>query len=921
MSPFTPKKMALACALAALLSSSKALAAVVLVNPATAVTATMDNGTTRNSSSSLSGNTWYEVGVNSGHPTNGLPTGTVTSQSDALSTYDIQPAIGLNALLLDAGHPTGTITFQTPVALHGFSVSGSDGNGAADVTPTLHFTDGTSDTLAALTFQDWFNKTPIIYTTGGRISVDGNADDSAGSNNPRVLANNVTNSVADAGKMIQAISFTWKKDVSNTGTPHTCIFGVSGDVTGTGHYTPIVLTDDSYTEDMIVGVAEVMANVYVQHNLVSDIAGASVTDTNLVNPWGIVTSPSSPFWVSDNGTGLSTVYNSTGGVQSLVVTVPPSPSHPTGIIFNSTTNFTVPVGASNAPTHFIFATEEGTISGWASGGAAVLAVDNSAAKAIYKGLALASIGTPATNYLYAANFHSRAIDVFDANFKPVTASPPLTSKASPFVDTNIPAGFAPFNIQGIGGNLYVTYALVDTNNDLLDLPGPGNGYVDVYDASGNLLKRFAANGPLNSPWGMALGPASFGPFGGALLVGNFGDGRINAFDASLGTFLGPLIGTKGTPLVNIGLWGLIVGNGGKGGDTNTLYFTAGIPGSGSIQDHGLLGSISVQTNQTVGVPWELLQSVNGFQDDFVAATRNANWVASANNNPTPDQYEQVNGVLRVFPSIGDPNHLLYLGAGSSNNVQEVLARIRVVAFQTNNDGPRGGIAVAVTTNAANPSRGLNLEFRDYKSDNHNTGGSENNQSERKFKFLYDGLSWGPQGLSVNGVEMGWTNNVWYWMRLRQDSKADGTNDLFGKVWPSDGETPEPGSWQMVWNYVPSQKLSSGFAGIAGASGNGTPPTANGFAHLEVDYFLLKASGLPSIKPSFGVFGPPLNAPEFTSIVRGTNSATLQWFGGNSLQSSTNVTGPWTTIPIPGNTTYDPYKVTGPTGNKFYRIQQ
>ena len=825
-----PKGVLIASGIGAVLSLQSTFGAALPIDAHTAITATMDGGTAK------TGNTWYEVGVNTAALTTGLKTGLVTGQSDPLSSYQIESASGLNAFMLDASRTNGTIMFATPIALHGFSFAGSDGNGSAILTPTLEFMDGTSDTLAPLTFGDWFNNTNIVYTTDGRIDVDApNSYNNVGAsaNNPRVLAVNVTNSVADAAKMISSISFAWKEAPGGSGT-HTCIFAVSGDTNGTGHYTPITLTPDSFNQDMIVGVAEVSHNAYLQQNLVSDVAGtASVTDTNLVNPWGIATSATSPFWVSDNHTGLSTLYDSTGGIQSVVVTIPTgagglAPSHPTGIIFNGTTNFVVPAGASNAPAHFIFAAEEGTISAWTSGGQALLEVDNSAAKAIYKGLALGSMGTnSATNFLYAANFRAGTIDVFDSNFKPVTNSPPLTAKAVPFADTNLPAGFAPFNVQAIGTNLYVTYAMQDTNT-FDDVPGAGNGFVDVFDTAGNLLKRFAANGPLNAPWGLALAPASFGSFGGALLVGNFGDGHINAFDASLGTYLGPLLNTNGTPIVIQGLWGLIFGNGGKGGDTNALYFTAGIPGAGAIEDHGLLGSIRFQTNQTAGVPWELLQTVNGFQDDFTSAARNTNWVASANNDPAPDQYQQANGVLRVFPSVGDPNHLLFEASGYSNSVQEVLARIRVVGFQTNSDGPRGGIAVAVTTNAANPSRGINLELRDLKTDS-----NDNNQSERKFKFLYDGLSWGPQGLEVNGTEVGWTNNVWYWMRMRQDSKASGTNDVFAKVWPSDGATAEPANWQMVWGYVPSQKLSTGFAGIAGASGNG-------FGQLEVDYILIKA---------------------------------------------------------------------------------
>jgi uncharacterized protein (TIGR03118 family) len=900
-------RVALLSALGALPALNSALGQVILVDPHTAVTATMDGGTAR------TGNTWYEVGVNTAGPTTGLKTGLVTSQADTNSSYEIQPAAGLNAFLLDGNNKIGRITLETPVALYGFSFAGSDGNGSATVTPTLEFTDGTSATLAPLTFGDWFNNTPIVYTTVGRIDLDpANSFNNTNAANPRVLAINVTNTAADAAKMISSISFAWKGSGTTT---HTCIFALSGDTNGMGHYTPIALTADSYNQDMIVGVAEVSHNAYVARALVSDQAGvAPFTDTNLVNPWGIVTSASSPFWVSDNLTGLSTVYNSTGLVESLVVTVPTPtgtapPSSPTGIIYNGTTNFVVPVGGSNAPAHFIFATQQGTISGWASGlTQAVLEVDNSAGKALYDGLAIGSAGTNATYYLYAANFHAGTIDVFDSDFKAVTTSPPLTTNGVPFTDTNVPAGFAPFNVQAIGTNLYVTYAMQDTNT-FGDVQGPGNGYVDIFDTTGDLLKRFATNGPLNSPWGLALAPASFGSFAGALLVGNFGDGKINAFDATLGTPLGPLLGTNGSPLVIGGLWGLIPGNGGNGGATNMVYFTAA---TSRAQNHGLLGSIAFETNQTAGVPWELLQTVNGFQDDFnLDTTINTNWAAVAVNDPTPDQYELADGVLRIFTSVGDPNHLLCMAPGYySNSVQEVLARIRVVGFETNADGPRGGIAAAVTTNAANPSRGINLEFRDSKSDSNESAGT--NQPERKFKFLYDGLTWGPSGLEANGVEVGWTNNVWYWMRLRQDSKASGTNDVFGKVWPSDGVTPEPAEWQMVWDYVPAHVLSTGFAGLAGASGNG-------FAQLETDYVLIKANGLPSVKVDFGVFGPPLNPPVVTGITHTNKTVTVEWFGGSYLESATSVLGPWSLVPNPTGATYSPLTLTETNAQEFFRV--
>ncbi|HEV8543144.1 MAG TPA: TIGR03118 family protein [Verrucomicrobiae bacterium] len=904
--------------LLAFLCSARPFAAAVPGDPKTTVTATMDGGVTK------AGNTWYEIGVDTAAPTSGIKVGFVTGQSDPQSTYLFQAATEFNALMLDASLKTGTLEFETPVAVNALSLAGASGNGAGTVTLSLHFADGTSTNLTnKVAVGDWFNNTNIVQTTAGRIDVVANSYNSVGgalaTANPRVLANNLILPADVAGKQIASIDLAW----TGGATTHTMIFAVSGDTNNSGHFSPIPLTPDSFDEDIIVGVAEATSNAYLQRNLVSDIPGALLTDTNLVNPWGLVASSSSPWWISDNHSGFSTLFNasSTGSIPALIVQIPPAPTdtgpaNPTGIIFNNTTNFTISIGGSNPPARFIFATESGTIAAWAAGTNASLETDNSGSEAIYKGLALASAGTNTPNsFLYAANFHAGTVDVFDSSFKTVTGYPLITN-GTPFTDTNLPPNFAPFNIASLGTNLYVTFAMQDTNKED-DVAGPGNGFIDVFSTSGKLLRRFPTNAALNSPWGMTLAPASFGPFGGKLLVGNFGDGRINAFDPLLGTFLGPLLGTNGTPISIKGLWALQFGNGASAGSTNTLYFTAGIPGTGQLEDHGLLGSLEFQTNQVPGVPWELLQTVNGFQDDFTSTNRNTNWVASAVNNPTPDQYQQAGGVLRVFTSAGDPNHLLFEAPGYSNAVQEVLARMRVVGFETNADQPRGGISVGVTNSAPNPSRGINLEFRDDKTDS-----NDSNQSERKFKFLYDGLSWGPQGLMNGTNEMGWSNNTWYWLRLRQDAKADGTNDVFGKVWPSDGVTPEPADWQMVWAYTGAHPpLSTGFAGIAGGSGNGTRP---GFAQLEVDYVLIKAAGLPSIKPSFGVFGPPSNAPLFTSITKTNAAITINWFGGDALQSSTNVTGPYTTVPIPtgATTTYSPFKVSnGTTGTKFYRVQQ
>jgi uncharacterized protein (TIGR03118 family) len=316
-------------------------------------------------------------------------------------------------------------------------------------------------------------------------------------------------------------------------------------------------------------VFPVLAAGYVQSNLVSDGSVGSVpanfSDQYLVNPWGIAYSATSPFWVANNGTGVATQYRSDGTPQSLVVTISPppggpGPAKPTGQVFNGSADFN--------GNRFIFATGDGTIAAWASGTATTLQVDNSVSGAVYTGLALGNNGLG--NFLYAANFHSGAIDVFDSAFGPVTVS-------GGFTDPNLPAGYAPFNVQNLGGKLFVTYA---GQNGV----GPG-GLVDIFDANGNLQRRLVTQGSLNSPWGMALAPSQFGEFSNDLLLGNFGDGRINAFDPLLGTFLGTLMDSNGNPIVINGLRGLIFGNGGNGGDVNTLYFTAG-------QDHGLFGSLA-----------------------------------------------------------------------------------------------------------------------------------------------------------------------------------------------------------------------------------------------------------------------------------------------------------------------------------------
>ena len=342
-------------------------------------------------------------------------------------------------------------------------------------------------------------------------------------------------------------------------------------------------------------------NSFGQTNLVSDLSGvARFMDSDLVNPWGIAFSPTSPIWVSDNHTGLATIYTGAGvKQQGLVVTIPApggGVGAPTGQIFNGGSGF-------NAD-RFLFATEDGTIAGWrgALGTTAELAVDRSGFSAVYKGLALATSGS--NSYLYATDFHNGAVDVFDSTFTKVTLG-------GSFTDPTLPVGYAPFGIQAVGSQLYVTFALQDAaKHD--DVHCPGCGFVDVFNTDGTFVKRLASMGSLNSPWGMALAPGNFGKFSGELLVGNFGDGTINAFDPSTGAMIGTVDGTNGMPLVNEGLWGLAFGNGANGTSVNTLYFTAGIPGPDNIEDHGLFGAIATPEPGTLTLLGSGLASLIGY---------------------------------------------------------------------------------------------------------------------------------------------------------------------------------------------------------------------------------------------------------------------------------------------------------------------
>src|SRR5215469_15631566 len=337
---------------------------------------------------------------------------------------------------------------------------------------------------------------------------------------------------------------------------------------------------------------------YQQQNLVSDLLNlAQFRDKTLVNPWGLSRSPDGPWQVSDNGTGLSTQYTGAGKQVPPAVAIPTpdgvQTAAPTGNVFNGTIDFVISKNAKFFPSQFIFATEDGTISGFSpnvDSTHAILVVDRSAVRqggftgAVYKGLALATSGSG--SFLFATNFRFGVVEKFDAQFHLVKSfTDPELARTCPILGPPAQC-FAPFGIQSINDQLYVTFALQDAaHHD--DVAGAGNGFVDVFDTDGRLIRRFASEGTLDSPWGLTLAPANFGKFSNDVLVGNFGDGRINAFDPNTDAFLDQLRDGNGNAITINGLRGLAFGNGGLAGNTNTLFFAAGF----NDEADGLFGSI------------------------------------------------------------------------------------------------------------------------------------------------------------------------------------------------------------------------------------------------------------------------------------------------------------------------------------------
>lgn len=358
-----------------------------------------------------------------------------------------------------------------------------------------------------------------------------------------------------------------------------------------------------------------LAQHYTQTNLVTDGntpgVTAAHTDGQLVNPWGLTRSTTSPWWVSDNLAGVSTLYDGTGTKQGLVVHIPPPKDTPvtnppfvpapTGVVFNGSSDFTLSSGGPSA--RFIFCTEDGTISAWAGGSVATLEVDNSKVPnadngAVYKGCTTGDVN--GTRYLYVANFRSGQIEVYDTNFKQVHLSLHHDDDErggqfggegdgngnGPFQDERIPRGFAPHNVQNVGGSLIVAYAKQDA--DRHDAVKDGGGFVDIFSPAGRLEARLESGPWLQAPWGIVWAPRDFGEFSNRLLIGNFGSGTVAAYNGFNGHFVGFMLDENGKVIVNDGLWSLTFGNGATAGPYNSLFFTAGL----NDEMGGLFGTLT-----------------------------------------------------------------------------------------------------------------------------------------------------------------------------------------------------------------------------------------------------------------------------------------------------------------------------------------
>jgi uncharacterized protein (TIGR03118 family) len=511
-------------------------------------------------------------------------------------TYAEEVTAAVQVTVTDSANHTITVNSQANVADASLSATGVPISLASGLTlnnvPAATFTDA-GGAEAATNYSATIDWGDGSSTTTGTVSAGGNTFSVTGSH-------------------------TYASDVARTVT--------------------VTITDEGGSKATAITIAQ---SGYLQLNLVADRSGfAMIQDPSLVNPWGIGLSPSGPFWISDNGTNESTLYGGDAagsplGKIPLTVSIPGGA--PTGQVFNATSDFVIGTGANAGPAAFIFDSANGDITAWGGKLSPITQALNewTTPGAVYKGLTMAS--DAGANYLYAADFHDDRIDVFDKGFQPVTlGAGPFTGT---FSDPNIPAGYAPFNIENLGGRLYVTYAQQDAAKQN-DVAGFGHGFVDIYDTAGNLVKELIVgqpgqpSSPLNSPWGLALAPAGFGDFASDLLVGNFGNGWINAFDPNTGAFLGSFSDPSGNPIVIDGLWDLTFGNGGKGGDVNTLFFTAGSNG----QADGLFGSLQSAVNTPLAGEGATFAATEGASfrgnvatvNDVAAGALPANFTATIN---------------------------------------------------------------------------------------------------------------------------------------------------------------------------------------------------------------------------------------------------------------------------------------------------
>jgi uncharacterized protein (TIGR03118 family) len=427
-------------------------------------------------------------------------------------------------------------------------------------------------------------------------------------------------------------------------------------------------------------------NSYKQTNLTSDTAGvAANVDPNLVNPWGIAFFPNNPFWIADNNSGFTTLYNASG-MNTGSFPVPHAASNtglstPTGIVANTTG---VGFAVNGKPGVFILDSEDGAITSWNGTDPVTIKVDNSATGAVYKGLAL--ITNSSGTFLLAANFNSGAVEVYDNLFNTKTL-------AGTFVDPNLPSGFAPFGIHVINNQVLVTYAMQDqAKHDPVHQAGAG--YVDLFDLNGNFVQRLVSQGNLNAPWGAVIPPAGFGAFGGKLLIGNFGDGTINAYDSAAGTFIDQMKDATGAVITNTSLWDMVFGGGGSSGDPNTLYVTAGL----ANEQHGLFAAITANASTppatgdftiaaspttatvTAGQSTSIMLSVgglNGFNSavTFSCSGQPANTSCTFNpNTVTPTSGGTVATTLSLATTMpGSPYHPMVIPSKSGRGPWSYLA--------------------------------------------------------------------------------------------------------------------------------------------------------------------------------------------------------------------------------------------------------